>query len=143
MPTGTMAVCRFTIEGQRMGGGPVPGNPCPLPERIGKILPLISSETAQPIKTQHRISQCLPPSHLLPSEMAHLCLWCVFLPGPLSCLLRLTTLCLISQQICFLPIPLPLAKFLLHLDIKNLNSSKSWDQVCHFNFKKKVEAVKY
>ena len=33
---------KATIKGQRVGGGPIPGNPHPFPEIVGIILPLIS-----------------------------------------------------------------------------------------------------
>ena len=41
-PTSAMTVLRPTIKGQKVGGGPIPRNPQPLPKIVGIILPLIS-----------------------------------------------------------------------------------------------------
>ena len=41
-PTSTMAVPRLTIKGQKVGAGPIPGNPCPFSKIVGIILPLVS-----------------------------------------------------------------------------------------------------
>ena len=41
-PTGSITVPRLTIEGQKVGGGPIPVSPCPFPPIFGIILPLIS-----------------------------------------------------------------------------------------------------
>lgn len=37
-----MTVLGPTFKGQNVGGGPVPGKPCPFPRRAGIILPLLS-----------------------------------------------------------------------------------------------------
>lgn len=42
MPMGTVTVLRLTMEGQRVGGDPVPGNLCPFLKLVTIILPLIS-----------------------------------------------------------------------------------------------------
>ena len=41
-PTGVVAVLKPPIKGQKVGSDPIPGNPCPFPEVVGIILPLIS-----------------------------------------------------------------------------------------------------
>ena len=41
-PTGSMTVPRLTIEGQKVGGGPIPVSPCPSSPVFGIILPLNS-----------------------------------------------------------------------------------------------------
>ena len=41
-PTGTITVLRLTIKGQRVGGGPIPGNPRPFPKIFGIIFSLVS-----------------------------------------------------------------------------------------------------
>ena len=58
-PTSAMTVLRLAIKGQKVSGGPIPGNPCPFPKIVG---------ITQPIKTNHPHS--LGP--LSPSEMVHL-----------------------------------------------------------------------
>ena len=40
-PTAAMTVPRLTIEGQKVGGGPVPGDPRPFSKVVGVILPLV------------------------------------------------------------------------------------------------------
>ena len=40
--TGAMTVQRLTIVGQKVGGGPIPGNFHPFPKIVGIILPLVS-----------------------------------------------------------------------------------------------------
>ena len=65
-PMGTMTVPRPTMQGQRVGGDPVPGNLCPSPPVVGIILPLISLWNYLPIKTN-----CPTFWGLLPSGMAH------------------------------------------------------------------------
>ena len=41
-PTRAMTVLRLTIKGQKVGGGPIPGNLHPFSKIIGIILPLVS-----------------------------------------------------------------------------------------------------
>ena len=38
-PTSAMTVLSLTIKGQKVGGGPIPGNPHRFPKIIGIILP--------------------------------------------------------------------------------------------------------
>ena len=66
-PKGAMTVPRLTTEGQKVGGGPVPGDPCPFSKVVGVILPLLAYEITQPIKTNHPVN--LGP--FSPFEMAH------------------------------------------------------------------------
>ena len=48
-PTSTMAVLRLIMKFQNVGGGAIPGNPCPFPERTGIILPALDCIVFQPI----------------------------------------------------------------------------------------------
>ena len=41
-PTVARTVLRLTIKGQKVGSGPILGNPCPFPNIIGIFLPLVS-----------------------------------------------------------------------------------------------------
>ena len=41
-PTGALTVPRLIIKGQKVGGGPVPGNLHSFSKVVGTILPLIS-----------------------------------------------------------------------------------------------------
>ena len=40
--TGAMTVLRPIIKGQKVGGDPISGNPCPLPKTVRIPLPFIS-----------------------------------------------------------------------------------------------------
>ena len=60
-----MVVMRLTIENQKAGGGPVPGNPFIFCKIIKIILPLINLWNTKPRDTDHAIFQSL-----LSSEMA-------------------------------------------------------------------------
>ena len=65
-PTGALTVPRLIINGQKVGGGPIPGNLHSFSKVVGTILPLISLWNFPTHKTHHPISQSL-----WPSEMAH------------------------------------------------------------------------
>ena len=52
-----MTVPRLTIKGQKVRGGPVPGNLHPFPKIVGIILPLFSLWKSQSIKTNITIFQ--------------------------------------------------------------------------------------
>ena len=65
-PTGALTVPRLIIKGQKVGGGPVPGNLHSFSKVVGTILPLISLWIFPAHKTNHPISQ-----GLWPSEMTH------------------------------------------------------------------------
>ena len=41
-PNHTMTVLMLTIKGQKVGSGPIPGNPHPFPKIVGIILPFIN-----------------------------------------------------------------------------------------------------
>ena len=73
-PAGAMTVLRPTIKGQKVDGGPDPGNPCPFPE-IVKIIHSLAYEITQSIKTNHPTfgghSRLLRPTAF--------CLWNVYL----------------------------------------------------------------
>ena len=85
------------------------------------------------MKTNHTLFQGLSPS-----EMVHtLSMECVSPKATLAFWDRLHSVygMYISKYPHFLPITLSLTEFFLWWDIKNLNSIKSWDQVCDFNEK--------
>ena len=66
-PTSAMTLLRPTIKGQKVGHGPIPGNPCPFPQIIEILLPSLTCEISQPIKTSHAVFW----GSLSPSEMAY------------------------------------------------------------------------
>ena len=69
MPTGAMTVPRPTIKGQKVGSGPIPGNPHPFPEIVGIIFPFISLWNCPAHKNSPpHISK---PFHLSPFETVH------------------------------------------------------------------------
>ena len=53
--TSAMTILRSTIKGQKVGGGPVPGNPYPFLKRVEITLPLISLWNYSAHKTNHAI----------------------------------------------------------------------------------------
>ena len=90
-PTSTVTVLRPTIKGQKVCGGPIPGNPCPVPKIIGITFPLISRWNYPAHKNYALFQGSLslivwdgPPSMECVSPKA-------------SCLLRWSTLC----KVCF------------------------------------------
>ena len=85
-----MAVSRLTIKGQRVDGGPNPGNLHPFSKRARIILPLISLWNYPTPQNQ--------PPHISPLRCIAFCLWAVYL----------------SKWIDFLPITLCLDEFLLY-----------------------------
>ena len=87
-----MAVSRLTIKGQRVDGGPNPGNLHPFSKIARIILPLISLWNYPTPKNQ--------PPHISPLRSTAFCLWTVYL----------------SKWIYFLPITLCLDEFLLYWD---------------------------
>ena len=85
IPTNAMTVPRLTIKGQKVGSGPIPGNPHSFPKIVGTILLLISLGNKK--QAPHNSGPHLP------FEMDCICLQNVYLPGH-SNLLRWPTLCL-------------------------------------------------
>ena len=98
MPIVTRTVLRSTIKGQKVGGGPIPGNPHTFLEIAGKIFPLISLGNWPTHKNSP--PHILGPTHLFP-EMPHT-LWSVFLPGLLLFSIEMAHTLTISQSIYFL-----------------------------------------
>jgi len=85
-PTDAMTVPRLIIKGQKVSSGPIPRNPCPFPQTVGIILPLIS------------LGNYPADSNL---RRPTLYLWSVFFPGLLSpsemnCILSMKCLSLLS-----------------------------------------------
>ena len=52
-PTGTMTVLRLNINGQKVGGSPISGNPCPFSKMLEYSTHSLAYEITQPIKTNH------------------------------------------------------------------------------------------
>ena len=67
-PTSAMTILRPIINGQKVGRGPVPGNPHPFPQIIGIILPLISLWN---YPVHKKVSTLYTEALFLLSEMAH------------------------------------------------------------------------
>ena len=69
-----MTVLRLTMKGQKVGSGPIPGNPCLLPQIVGITLHALAYEMIQSVKNN------IPKFRgILPSEISSHCLWSAFL----------------------------------------------------------------
>ena len=62
------ASLRLTMKGQRVGGGPIPGNPCPFLKIFGIILPLIQFSSVQSFS---RVRLCDPMDCSTPGLPVH------------------------------------------------------------------------
>jgi len=94
-PTDAMTVPRLIIKGQKVSSGPIPRNPCPFPQTVGIILPLISLGN-YPAHVNY-------PPHILGTltweDLHSICGVCF--SQDCSHLLRWTAFCLWNVYLCF------------------------------------------